>query len=474
MALKDEYNSNHPDNKESAMQLPLNVPQFFFDDALIAHQMRLTRRWLPAMVFPKPVLEADRPWEGRQLVLFGTVVPMPEGGYRLYYSCFTPAEGNAKFLLATSPDGFHWEKPVLNTVEWQGSTANNIVLDPTLHNDSPSVIFEPDDPKAPYKMITYHGRTDGESGLHGYYSADGLRWEMLPGPLLVTGDRTNLMATKPNGKYVVYTRHREMMVHHCARSVYRSESEDFVHWSDLELVLTPDLDDEPDIEYYGMSVFERHGWYFGLMEYWDGLHDCIETRLFISRDGKCWQKAGRAPFIGATYDWNRKWSGCDSHGPIIINDSMLFYFHGRWTSHHYTAGQQWGVIGYASLPVDQFCALEATSGGQLDTVPLEWPGGELILNADTRESYESHPGHLNGEIRIEVLDAASEPLPQWSGENKAIFRGNTFCRNRDQRGPALWPRDRKMDTLQGQTIRLRFILKHARLFTFAAGDASAD
>ena len=65
-------------------------------------RQRLARRWMPARVFPKPVLEADRPWEGRQLVLYGTILPMPEGGYRLYYSSFTPAEGNAKLLLATT------------------------------------------------------------------------------------------------------------------------------------------------------------------------------------------------------------------------------------------------------------------------------------------------------------------------------------------------------------------------------------
>jgi hypothetical protein len=461
-------------SNEQAVQLQPNVPQFFFDDTLIARQQRLTRRWMPATVFPKPVLEADKPWEGRQLVLFGTILPMPDGSYRLYYSTFTPGEGHAKLLLATSADGFHWEKPELDLVEWDGSRANNIILDPDMDHDSPSIIFEPDDSTHPFKMITFHRSAEGSTwGLYGYRSADGLRWDRLPEPLLAAGDRTNMMATKPDGKYVVYTRHPEMMSRHGARSIHRSESDDFLHWSNLELMLTPDLDDEPDVEYYGMSVFMRHGWYFGLMEYLDGLHDCIETRLFISRDGRRWQKAGHAPFIGATYDWNRKWSGCDSHGPIIINDSMLFYFHGRLTSHHYTAGQQWGVIGYASLPVDQFCAIEATNGtngGRLDTVPLEWPGGELVLNADTRESYASHPRDQNGEIAVEVLDAGGAPLPEWSGESKAVFHSIMYSRNRIDDGTVCWLDERKMDELKGRTIRLRLHLKHARLFTLAAGD----
>ena len=49
-------------------------------------------------------------------------------------------------------------------------------------------------------------------GLYAYLSADGLHWERMPGPCLRAGDRTNLMATRPEGRYVVYTRHPEMMI----------------------------------------------------------------------------------------------------------------------------------------------------------------------------------------------------------------------------------------------------------------------
>ena len=55
------------------------VPQYLFDDTLIATQQRLVRRWLPATVYPWPVLVPDQPWEGRMLVLYGTVLPEPAG-----------------------------------------------------------------------------------------------------------------------------------------------------------------------------------------------------------------------------------------------------------------------------------------------------------------------------------------------------------------------------------------------------------
>ena len=60
---------------EKPFDLKPNVPQFFFDDALIAHSQRLTRRWMQAKVYPDPMIRPDKPWEGRCLKLYGTVLP---------------------------------------------------------------------------------------------------------------------------------------------------------------------------------------------------------------------------------------------------------------------------------------------------------------------------------------------------------------------------------------------------------------
>jgi hypothetical protein len=340
--------------------------------------------------------------------------------------------------------------------------------------DSPSVLYEPDDASAPYKLIAF--QQDGSQdtwnerwGLYAFVSKNGRVWEAVPAPRVKAGDRTNLMATKPDGKYVVYTRHPQMWEHVGCRAIYRSESEDFMEWSEPMLVLSPDLKDEPDVEYYGMSVFQRHGWFFGLLEYWRSSVDVIETYLVLSRDGREWfHPEPRSPFIAATYDWNRTWSSCASNGPVLIGDQMVFYFGGRWVSHHYDSAQQYGAIGYASLPIDRFCSLEAKDNGLLVTVPFEWPGGDLRLNADTRHSFTSHPSYCNGEIAVEALDVEGQPLPEWSGENRATFRGNTHCRCNARPAAIRWPRDRSLDALRGQTIRLRFHLNHARLFTIEA------
>ena len=454
----------------------LGVPQYFLDDELISYQHKLTRTWLPATVFPRPVIEPDEPWEPRMLALFGTVLERAGGGYRIYYTGFTGIRTIHKMVYtAESNDGFHWTKPELGIAEWQGSRANNISLAPDHPNDGPSLIHDHEDAEHPYKCVMF-GRKDiykrwgPDWGIYAYGSKDGLRWHRRePEVLFCAGDRTNAMARKTGGKYVIYTRHPKMDDLVGCRAIYRCESTDFKSWTDLELVLAPDLQDRPDAEYYGMSVFERNGWYFGLLEYFISSVDTVETYLVFSRDGKTWHHPWpRKPFIAGDYDWNQGWSSCASNGPIVIGDSMVFYFGGRWMSHHYDSALQLTGIGWASLPTDRFCAIEGTIGGRLVTNPIKWPGGDLLLNADTRESYESFPHDFTGEITVEVLDAEGSPLPEWSGENKGTFKGNTHICNRIGEQKVNWPIGKRLSELKGRVIRLAFSFHHARLFTIMA------
>ena len=460
------------------MKFDAGVTRFFFDDSLISRQHRLVRRWLPAKIFPQPLIRPDRPWEGRILALYGTVLPLSGGGYRMYYSNLAVPKGKdreySKVFVAESDDGFLWTKPDLNLVDWRGDSRNNIIIAPPHVLDAPSVVADPSG-DIPYRLIAYEregeaGGSEVQRGLFAYSSRDGLAFERSPKPFMVTGDRTNIVTQKEDGRFLVYTRHKDMMRLTGTRSVYRITSADFQEWTSPELVLKPDLVDEPEVEYYGMSVFRRHGWYLGLLEYWHSEIDCIETYLVFSRDGAKWNHPEpRRPFIAADHEWNRKWSSCASNGPVIMNEQMVFHFGGRWVSHHFDSAQQDGVIGFASLPLDRFCGLEGTTGGLVETIPIEWPGGDLVINADTRPFYDSHPAHCRGRISVEILDAEGAELADWSGDRSATFSGNTHSRGRVESGVIRWPDGRSLDKLKGIRMRLRFKLDWSRLFTFLAG-----
>ena len=449
-------------------QLRRGAPQNFFDDSMISYQRRLIRRWLPAVVNSKPVLVSDQPWEG-EIHLHGSVHAIPGGGYRMYYA----SQGGV--LVAESADGLKWHKPELDIVRWEGKPTNVIIdgLSPQRYWSvaSINVIHDEQDNDFPFKMTTYQKPDKSKEGaLYVYKSRDGLRFEAVPGPRFEMGDRNTMMGNRVNGKFVGHVRKVGMFKKYTGvRSMFYTESSDFLNWSEPQLALAPGLQDEPDVEFYGMSVFERHGWFIGLVEVWNGDTDSFHIELALSRDLRNWQRPQpRTPFIAPAN--GRFPSHCAGNGPVYLNEQMAFYFGGASAAHHHTTTtMEESVIGLASLELDRFCALEGTtSQGWVDTVPLVWPGGDLVVNADTRESFSSHPTNVNGELFVEVLDASGAQLPKWTGKvNRAVFQGNTHCREKIHDGTVLWD-GRRLDEFIGKTIRLRFVMKHARIFTYQA------
>lgn len=454
------------------IRIETNMPQYWFDDSMIAHHARVTRKWMQPSLFPYPALVPDQAWEGRVLCLFGTVLPHPDDGFRLYYSNY--CRHTQSVLLATGKDGINWRKPNLGLVDWEGSTNNNIVHSSRRTMDSPSLMYDPEDAAFPYKMIACEMEPAREPqaglsiALYGYGSADGLHWtRWTDDPVLKAGDRTNIMPEKQQGKYVIYTRAPDMLTTSGKRCIYRSESANFMEWTEPELVFEPDLYDRADVEFYGMSVFARNGWHFGLLEYWHSDEDRLEIHLAYSRDGKTWSRPEpRIPFIASQYDWNRKWNSCASNGPLIIGTKMVFHVGGRWSGHGVPPTDAYGAIGFATLPVDRFCALEAQSEGQVITVPIRWPGGKLLLNADTRESFHSHPVYVNGEISVDILDVDGHPIAGRSGEHAGVYRENSHGWREERSGEVKWRDGTSLNDLIDQDVRLKFRMRHARLFTF--------
>ena len=174
----------------------------------------------------EPVVVSDKPWEGKTL---GTsTVLVEDGTYRLWYSA------DCGMCYAESPDGFNWEKPELNILEIDGSTANNVVYGRGVAGN----IFR--DPSAPdaerYKLVdldaswVHEGKdileeealrlreelmkmtaTQEELAaklsirgqVTGAVSPDGLRWEVIKEPLFVKFcDTQNVVLYDPERKKI--------------------------------------------------------------------------------------------------------------------------------------------------------------------------------------------------------------------------------------------------------------------------------
>ena len=107
----------------------------FPDDFHIRHMKgvrRMTSR--PEHVGEGPVLAPQRPWEGIGLIGRNCIIhDAQENLLKCWYPCHdpalpdTPVKSKRRWGYATGADGVAWDRPNLGLVEFEGSTANNLI-----------------------------------------------------------------------------------------------------------------------------------------------------------------------------------------------------------------------------------------------------------------------------------------------------------------------------------------------------------
>jgi len=107
-----------------------------------------------------------------------------------------------------------------------------------------------------------------------------------------------------------------------------------------------------------------------------------------------------------------------------------------------------------SLRLDGFTSVRGDyDGGEMLTRPLKFDGSALYLNVATSAA---------GSVRVEVQDEAGGPLPGFAlGDCRAIV-GNEIERAVEWNGAGV-------GTLVGKTVRVRFVLKDADLYSMRFG-----
>ena len=141
---------------------------------------------------------------------------------------------------------------------------------------------------------------------------------------------------------------------------------------------------------------------------------------------------------------------------VQVGDELWFYYSGRTYRHGEYKGRdngpgssQGGIrIGLATIRLDGFCSMQASfDGGQIVTVPLILPKGDLFLNAKANW----------GEIVVEVLDSNGNVI---DGMKSELIQSDRI------RLPVKWPQGKTFAELAGTKVKLRFTLKNALLFSW--------
>jgi len=460
------------------LSLNLMQAQMFLDDTLIADQARLQRRPHQARKHPEPILRPDRPWEGRVPVMYGTVLRR-EGRFQMWYCTSGPAK-TVQVCYAESDDGLTWRKPDLGLIEYEGSRKNNICLAPEFSRyiDDISVIDDPQDAQWPLKALFWEpcGEQEPRYGIRAARSRDGIKWEILPGYVLPRwGDRFNAMPHRENGKFVVLGREPDHRLKYDQdRTVSRTESEDLVHWSEPILIHKPDLRDEPQMRIYSATAFRYEGQLLGFLERMHMRPDVLDNELTWSHDGLKWQRsAERLAFIprGEYGTWDGAWLNLNSGPPVEHEDRLWFYYSGR-SGCHATPYPNVGAFGMATLRRDGFFSIDAEEEpGFLQTHPFIWQGDELLVNVDTRRSEAAHPNYPAGWLAVEVRDERNAPIAGYTEQDCIKVTHNSERRGRRCYLPVRWTGERRLGSLAGHVVQLRFILRDASLYAFKAGTA---
>jgi len=484
--------------------------QLFLDAHLIEWRDKMARRVCPVRKHPaNPVIRPEEDWEPAGYVTYGSVLyDEQEGIYKAWCQGqgkpwahrHEECEVQGGMFYFVSEDGVGWERPPLDVVPIDGRATNIVALGhAATHAKRWPYCYElfgvskdsaDPDPSRRYKMgylyleRDYHGPLEhphhrGQLRALGVaLSPDGIHWRDLCEPVtLATSDgATHWLRDPATGRWVLYGRAKHIapevralhgddrffQVQHAGRAVRRAQSEDFLHWTPEqgELVLAVDALDGHGDEIYGMNVFPYEGIYIGLVQMFHNYPDrlYLDVQLAVSRDGVHFQRlSDRSPFIpvGGVGAWDRFNNSLANNPPLRVGDELRFYYAGRNYLHSgFLKSPDNGgdcdirfraAVGLGTIKLDRFAAMQASfEAGTLRTKPLIFEGRRLHLNAAVEF----------GTLEVRVLDADGEPLEGM----QAIVTG--------QDAVDIPVALAGLEALRGRPVRLEFVLRNGRLYSF--------
>jgi hypothetical protein len=402
-----------------------------------------------------PLFGEDKPWEPRYDNMYPNVIYDAQAGlYKCWYTPFviskldenTPRDKrksvkwdvtSRRFGLcyAISKDGLQWEKPDLRLVELRGSNRNNIML---FDVHGPDVIkdMRESDPSRRYKMFGTLG--DGPHMV--WFSSDGLDWSE-PIRLDLGGfsdTHNNVFWCPERNEYVGITREKRV-----PRTVGRTSSADFVHWSKVQQVLKA-APGKPEL--HDMVAFPYAGIYLGLIGVYDvpAGHQWVE--LAWSPDTVQWHRIQPGtPLIPNSsrkgdYDW-----GCIFATRPIVNDEEIRIYYAGCNGKFF----DWrdGFLCLATLPKDRWAGYRSNAdrAGTILTQPLVCSAENLRVTADAKD----------GAIEIEVLNDAGTSVAR-----SAPIRGNVTDAKID------WTSAGGLKSAIGKRVTLRISVDRAIMYSF--------
>jgi hypothetical protein len=435
--------------------------QLFVDDFIIAEASGVTRELgrVTKANDGKPIFTDG--W------FYGTV--LHDGGrFKLWYR----KPGSNGFGYAESKDGLAFEKKAeLKGINFAGDFTLAVEIDPSAK-----------DPKHRYKAgYDAPGMAAGIA-----HSADGIAWTPYHGGKPVThraADSYNQVLWDPIARtYRLFTR-TDFGTAGGATEVRGTRSmtnpDLIAHPAKWKLVREWKFDKEGKDEtkrrqIYATTCWIYEGVYFALLSVYEHPGDVSEGKttdtkkrherdvmnfyIATSRDGDSWDLrwvyAGQ-PMVPRGPDGAFDQDLILPASTIVTHADRHWLYYAGANERHGTEEVRFNrahAIGLATLRLDGFVSLAAgMKPGTIVTKPFKLDGDKLLVNV----------GAGAGEVSVEVLDQAGKPIAGYTATEAVPGKGIDELRWRPR-----WKEHGDLARLKNQDIRLKFILRNARLFAF--------
>ena len=465
--------------------------QLLVDDHVFSEHVNVTRT-LNQPVKHGPVLKPTLPTDqGEIFAMYITGVRNDhDDKFQMWYEAggIVRLDGHATYLgtgYAESEDGINWTKPLVSADGKSNivlpATGQSVTLDPTVDWGAPDK----------YKAAFMHVDSRGDAcATNLAYSADGVHWKFYNNGRQVThraADTHNQLLWDPlREAYRLSTRtdnaRRGDPEWRSVRIMYHEDNDlmkpptawktlrDRIVVNDPLGQLYPDSATEI-LQYHHITCWIHEGIYFGILNVWTAPPGRISTDndyhtrheedvsdfyLGTSRDGLDFDPTWvyrRDVFLprGPAGSWDKDCVIPSSH-VITFQDKHWFYYCGSNERIFHASGERRAAVGLATLPLDRF--IDWRAKGQLGTIttkPFKLEGDLLQVNVDAK----------GGRFYMEVLDGEGNVIPGFTAGEAQVYDGIDQLRLRPR-----WKKNLDLKTLKNSTVRLKFYLHNARLYSF--------
>jgi hypothetical protein len=448
-----------------------------------------------------------------------------DGKYKAWYTVGPPPNpepnstkdkilpGHSAYIAySESTDGVSWVQPKLGLIDYDGNRDNNIVFRGDLNGSTRGwhggcVFIDPSSKDEHFKMFylglctdeewaafekKYPGEADTMArrpdvggfrcvfAVFGAVSPDGLHWKSLPEPLMIQhADTQNVCYYDVDRKqYVAYIRAWEVnerapgfvpdnssvWLNVGRRSIGRSVSHDFRHFSKPEIIVGTGADMPPSHVWYtnGKTTLpDATDNHVMLPWLWELERDAGSVWLWSSSDSWNWSRVPGGPVVAPGAPGERDGSF------VMVTGDLLEYPGDKWgmayggvpIPHKYPGrdlsqrkglfpGIE-GVSGLATWPKGRLVALQCDEEGEFATVAIVPPGNQIRLNASVLPT---------GYIKVAVREfGKGEDIPGRTHADTDRFVGDGLAM------PVTWKGEASLKH-EGKPVILRFQLRHAKLF----------